>query len=50
MSQTIPFPGARVGNSDGVAAEQLSIGDYLIRRLQDYGLRDVFFHHLQKST
>jgi indolepyruvate decarboxylase len=42
MSQTIPFPGTRAGGSDGVAAEQLSIGEYLIRRLQEYGLRDVF--------
>jgi indolepyruvate decarboxylase len=36
---TIPFPGNTI--SDGQAV-QLSIGDYLIRRLQDYGLRDVF--------
>ncbi len=42
MSETILFPGSRVGNSDGLAAEQLSIGEYLIRRLQEYGLRDVF--------
>jgi indolepyruvate decarboxylase len=36
---TIPFPGNTI--SDGQAV-QPSIGDYLIRRLQDYGLRDVF--------
>jgi indolepyruvate decarboxylase len=39
-ASTIPFPGY-TASLDGQSA-QLSIGDYLIRRLQDYGLRDVF--------
>src|SRR4051812_13954160 len=45
MSQTIPFPGRQAAGADGnarLAAEQLSIGEYLIRRLQEHGLKDVF--------
>jgi indolepyruvate decarboxylase len=37
--ETIPFPGRSTGRE---SASSLSIGDYLIRRLQDYGIRDVF--------
>ena len=39
---TIPFPGGLRPASESNTVAELSIGDYLIRRLQDYGLRDVF--------
>lgn len=41
-TQTIPLRVAITGEHDGRSVEGLSIGEYLIRRLQDYGIRDVF--------
>src|SRR5687767_4335434 len=45
-SKTIPIRGKKERTAraaaDGRPAVELSIGDYLIRRLQDYGIQDVF--------
>ena len=42
MSVSHLAPGYRAASADLVAVENLSIGQYLIRRLQDYGIADVF--------
>jgi indolepyruvate decarboxylase len=42
LLETVAAPAAAAGFLDGRPATQLSIGEYLIRRLHDCGLRDMF--------
>lgn len=42
MASTIESPVTQQPNYDGKPISQLTIGEYLIKRLQDYGVRDLF--------